>query len=856
VNQLPLLQSLLLPAAIVVCVAQPAQAQVTPVTAVQLTPTEGGIELTLETSTGQPLQSTTTREGNTFIVDILDAQLRLSEEPTFRQENPTEEIALITVAPLTENSVRVTIVGVNEIPAAVVTQSDRGLVLSVTPSATTAETPESTELPPSSPSSPTDSATPPMDSEFAEDEEEEIVVTATRTEEQPENLDRSVTVIRREQIQEQSALTRNLGDILGKLVPGFGPPNQLRTTRAQTLRGREPLILVDGVPLNTNFRVNRQELRSIDPAAIERVEVVRGPSAIYGGQATGGIINIITRAPVRDGVEFQTEVGVNGSIGDFEDDGFGNTFSASMAAKVDNFDFRVSASREKTGAFFDADGDRIVSEGILSDTEAFNLLGKFGVNLDANQRIQFSANYFDSQKESDFIADPITTRIPGRQKARALEIEGLRYEKEPQDRNVVLDLTYTHRNLLGSRVLGQLYFQDVTARGEFADGRRGGEFFPALFQSRLEGERWGGRLQIETPLTRSGNLNLLWGADYESQENSQLTDIFNSRLFDQQQRLDKINEIVFTPPYELDSLGLFGQLEWNANDRLTLRGGIRHESIDLKVDDYTSIRGQAIQGGERDFSDTVFNLGTVFRASENISFFANLSQGFSVPEFSRILRLPPRGFISVADDIDVTEPIQVTEYELGVRGQWRNIQMSLSGFFNESDLGASLVANNLGELSIARAPQRVYGIEASVDWQISNKWSIGGILGWSEGENDINEDGDYLALTSGEIQPLKLVAYVQNETLPGWNNRLQALYVGNRDRAVDDGVDPTPIDSYVVLDFISSIKLGSGTLSIGIENLLDTEYYPVVAQFLSGFDDRNYVAGRGRTLRVLYSITW
>lgn len=132
-----------------------------------------------------------------------------------------------------------------------------------------------------------------------------------------------------------------------------------------------------------------------------------------------------------------------------------------------------------------------------------------------------------------------------------------------------------------------------------------------------------------------------------------------------------------------------------------------------------------------------------------------------------------------------------------------------------------------------------------------------------EGENDEDEDGEYIALNSITIPPLKLTAYLENETLPGWRNRLQLLYSGRRVseacrrlRAFDDDVDGASIDSYVILDFLSSIKLGAGELLIGIQNLLNEQYFPVYAQYFAPFDDSSNYAGQGRTLSVGYRITW
>ncbi|GAB4304247.1 TonB-dependent receptor [Cyanobacterium aponinum] len=80
--------------------------------------------------------------------------------------------------------------------------------------------------------------------------------------------------------------------------------------------------------------------------------------------------------------------------------------------------------------------------------------------------------------------------------------------------------------------------------------------------------------------------------------------------------------------------------------------------------------------------------------------------------------------------------------------------------------------------------------------------------------------------------------------------------MGYRSSAFDEGVDPSPVYSYFLLDLISSIKLGQGTLQIGIENLLDTFYFALYSQRTQGFSNTFYSAGSGRTISVKYGISW
>lgn len=140
--------------------------------------------------------------------------------------------------------------------------------------------------------------------------------------------------------------------------------------------------------------------------------------------------------------------------------------------------------------------------------------------------------------------------------------------------------------------------------------------------------------------------------------------------------------------------------------------------------------------------------------------------------------------------IELTDPQKIDSYEIGIRGQWNNVQTTLAAFYTYSELGSSLEVSEFGEdFEVLRAPQRNYGVELAVDWQPNEKWQLGSTFTWIEGDLEDAETEEFLAITSYEVSPLKLTAYVENETLPRWSNRLQALYIGNRDRAFEDEVD-------------------------------------------------------------------
>jgi iron complex outermembrane receptor protein len=269
------------------------------ITGVKLNPTGAGLEVILETEAGQLLQAVTRTEGKSAIADIENAQLALPSGEEFRAQNPDRGIAEVTVTQLEGSRIRVTVTGERAAPPAQVVKSDRGLVLSVTPENSDAV---------------------------------EIVVTATRTAEVIQNIPRSVTVITRSELEQQTSLSRNLQDIIGREVPGLGAATQSRSQGGQNLRGRNISFLVDGVPISPNTQ--GRALQTIAPDAIERIEVVRGPNAIYGSQATGGTINIITRRPSETRLSQQSEVGLTAAAGNrrfLESGSFGNYIAHSLS---------------------------------------------------------------------------------------------------------------------------------------------------------------------------------------------------------------------------------------------------------------------------------------------------------------------------------------------------------------------------------------------------------------------------------------------------------------------------------------------------------------------------------------------
>jgi vitamin B12 transporter len=127
-----------------------------------------------------------------------------------------------------------------------------------------------------------------------------------------------------------------------RTVPGVtviesGGPGATTDVRLRGAETGHTVVLIDGVRVNESARPNKEfDLSMISPDMIERIEILRGPqSAIYGSDAMGGVINIITKRPT-DGRHFSATV-EGGSYG---------TLSERLSGSMSASDWRILMSGE------------------------------------------------------------------------------------------------------------------------------------------------------------------------------------------------------------------------------------------------------------------------------------------------------------------------------------------------------------------------------------------------------------------------------------------------------------------------------------------------------------------------------
>lgn len=134
---------------------------------------------------------------------------------------------------------------------------------------------------------------------FAQTELSPSVITATRLETPIEELSNSVTVIGAEEIERRQARTVAdvLADVPGLRIAQLGPMGQQTSVFTRGANSNQTLVLIDGQEaMDPSTSNGAFDFAHLTVANIERIEVVRGPaSTLYGSNAIGGVINIITR---------------------------------------------------------------------------------------------------------------------------------------------------------------------------------------------------------------------------------------------------------------------------------------------------------------------------------------------------------------------------------------------------------------------------------------------------------------------------------------------------------------------------------------------------------------------------------
>lgn len=638
---------------------------------------------------------------------------------------------------------------------------------------------------------------------------DEVVVTASRLAEHIDEVPSSITYIGGKALDQQRQINDNLPSILMQKVPSISPSEESQNNFIAKIRGRNFLVLIDGIPQSTPLRNGGRDLRTIDASAIDHIEVINGATAMYGNGAAGGVINYITKKP-QQGIKLSSSTYLNSSLNLVKpSETYGYNIAQVFSGQLDKWDYVIQGKAGRTGVVRSSDGAVASPFYGLGETDSYNVLAKIGYQLAPDHHVEFMGNYYRSLQDSKYVG---TKGDFGKSPAIGIPSDTVINGGTPY--NKVFHLKYDGQYGKTAANLS-LYYEDMNT------------VFETYNQNYSDHK--GARLNFNTPfqLGASTNMSLIYGADFLKDHTVQKT----------------MKDDLVTPDMNMNNVAFYLQSKLNIGADWILKGGVRYENIRFKVGDLT--KNGKLTAGENNNSDAfVFNIATRYNKYSYAQPFASFSQGYSIGDVGLILRngVP----LSQIDP----KPVVVNNFELGVNGKMDIWDYQVTGYYSTSKKGTTFAETSTpGNYELSQVPQRIYGIEFVGNIKPVRWLSLGTVLGYMDGRQDLKNEGNYKdKLDNSIISPFKINLNADFKLTDQWNVYLQYLHLGGRDvfPAAEYNYGKYPISGYNLVDFQTRYKYQKFTFLFSINNLFNADYYPIHAEVRGATNEgRYYIKGTG-----------
>lgn len=544
-------------------------------------------------------------------------------------------------------------------------------------------------------------------------------VTATGSERDTFEVATPVTVITAREIQRLAP--DNPADLLreqpGVDVNGVGPNQARPVIRGQ--RGLRVLFLEDGLRLNNARRqTDFGEITGlVDMDSIQTVEVVRGPaSVLYGSDAIGGVLNVVTGAPsFVDGRSF-----AGGAELRYTEAGERERASLALAGRADRFDWQIGLTRLES-VDYDAPSGRFGEVELTEETPVLDTglddesqWATFGWTLVESQSLRFRVNRYSADQTGFGFVDP-AAYAPGEDRIRIF------YPFQDFDRFAAYYL-----GTLGSAIADSLdvkaYYQsnerqlanDIVSRDPMF-----GPFFVVDIDTL-------GFTQLDTRGLRVEGIKALpqdhlltWGVEgFEDEStNTDHSETFVGFRFPfppfEVAFVDSTDDVANAPNATNSSWGIFLQDEWTASERLRLTGGLRYQQTSTKAE---PTPGWDTTGLDFDDDAVVGSLTATWQIRPELNLLASYGTAFRSPN---IIERLFNGVTPEGSGFQILNPDLASEksdnIDLGIKYRRQNAFMELVVFRTEIDDGIIQYFLSDEEIAALPAAERAIIENAGID---------------------------------------------------------------------------------------------------------------------------------------------
>ena len=624
-----------------------------------------------------------------------------------------------------------------------------------------------------------------------------MVVTATLSERRAVETLRPVGVMAGDELQRQmeGTVAATLASMPGMAATSMGPTVTQPVIRG--LSGDRVLMLEDGTRVGDASNAGADHTTALDPASARRIEVVRGPGALlYGGNALGGVINVI-----RDEIPSNVPHHVTGA-GTLQT----QTVTGSLAGSVSTLFGLTEQIPVRVEASVRRGGDLKTPVGTLGNTDGETLSGGAGAAYitewgHLGSAVRAYRNHYGIP--GGFVG--------GHEEGVRVEMErgSTRFQTVVDEAGEIFsqvrfDASYTwyeHREIEPPDILGTLFTLQNLSGDLLARHQEWGPFTAGALGTRVSWEDFGYGGSLYTPNTRRTQ----------------------------------------AAAYFMEEMDL---------DPLLISWGLRYDLVgaDPVEEDRVSDIGEIRDRSFHSFSGSV---GVLYNAGSGLSLGASAARAYRSPDINELYSEGPH---LAAYSFEVGNPSLEGEVGRGLdvflRYESDRLRAEAAGFYN--DIKGYVYGEDTGKLSRVLLPIYQFrsnhavfrGFEASVDLHAGGGLAVEGVV--SSVRGSLKETDDPLPL----VPPLKGHAALKYER-PRWWVRGEAEMAARQGRV---GEFETPTDGYSVLNASAGLRLTLAgrlnILTVRLDNATDKEYRNHLSRV------KEIMPEGGRGLSVTYRVVF